>query len=167
MLYYIPVEQLSGDIFHKRRQTRNSAGYSSARLIGIVTFKWRLAWQDCASISSTPGFRSQNDPCKHLPQLFHSQDRIKNFPHCLSYQFLESQFGEYGIGSTNISLINICLSSHSLSASCCVNIVTGNSILVTHGSWQVSISNYSSFLRWTSFPASSVFWITSFTSALM
>ena len=90
------------------------------------------------------GFRSQNDPCKHLPQLFHSQDRITNSPHCLSYQFLESQFGEYGIGSTNISLINIFLSSHSLSAWYCVNIVTGNSILVTHGSWQVSISNYSS-----------------------
>lgn len=73
------------------------------------------------------GFRSQNDPCKHLPQLFHSQDRITNSPYCLSYQFLESQFGEYGIGSTNISLINIFLSSHSLSAWYCVNIVTGNS----------------------------------------
>lgn len=84
------------------------------------------------------GFRSRNDPCKHLPQLFHSQDRITNSPYCLSYQFLESQFGEYGIGSTNISLINIFLSSHSLSAWYCVNIVTGNSILVTLGSWKVN-----------------------------
>ena len=61
------------------------------------------------------------------------------------------QFGGFGIGSTNNPLIDIFLYSRYLSAWFCIDVVKGNSLLVTYRSERVNCSNkspheYSEFL---------------------
>ena len=55
-------------------------------------------------------------------------------------QFIWCYFGEFGIGSTMNTIIDIFLYSHPLSAWFCIDIVRRKSALVTHKNWMVNLS---------------------------
>ena len=65
-------------------------------------------------------------------QPFHSQDLSGNSPHCLTCNSCDVSSENLVLDQPIISLIDIFLYSHHLSALYCINIIRRNSVLVIH-----------------------------------